>query len=108
MMKELYRPLKRGVIMQKKIYKLRGEIDDHASRRLSREIDSLISPDEPIELILDMSDVTLMDSSGIGLLLGRFKKIKRAGGRLKIAAPSKNADRILSLAGIYEIIKKAK
>lgn len=94
--------------MQKKTFKLIGEIDDHAARRLSREIDAIISSGEPIELILDMSDVTLMDSSGIGLLLGRYKKVRKRGGKLKISHPSAHADKILSLAGIYDLLGKAK
>ena len=55
-------------------------------------------------LVLDMKGVKFMDSSGIGMIIGRYKTVSALGGTLSIACPSKEADRILSISGIYRII----
>jgi len=88
-------------------YMLSGEIDHHSSARLRMEMDALIEKERPRILILDFRYVRLMDSSGIGLLLGRYKYMKEMGGRIMIANTDKRIDRILSLSGIYKIIEKA-
>ncbi|MPN46237.1 Anti-sigma F factor antagonist [bioreactor metagenome] len=52
-----------------------------------------------------MSKVKFMDSSGIGVIIGRYKTITALGGTTAIAAPSKEADRLLAMSGIYRIIR---
>ena len=56
-------------------------------------------------IVFDFSKTRFMDSSGIGFILGRFKTITALGGTLAIAEPSKEADRILSISGIYKLMK---
>ena len=83
---------------------LDGEIDHHCARSLREEIDQAILDYEPHQLRLDFEKVTFMDSSGIGMIIGRYKTVSALGGTLSIACPSKEADRILSISGIYRII----
>ena len=53
-----------------------------------------------------LNELTFMDSTGIGMLLGRYKKLKKIGVPMYIENPTVNVEKMLVLAGIYEVIKK--
>lgn len=63
---------------------LDGEIDHHTAKGVREKIDSEIETNSPKILVLDFSDVTFMDSSGIGLIMGRYKLMKASGGEIRI------------------------
>ena len=75
---------------------LSGEIDHHAAQGLRREIDARM----PEFLTLDFSGVTFMDSSGVGLILGRGRYMSSLGGRLTVQNPPASVRRMLDLARI--------
>lgn len=79
---------------------LSGEIDHHAAQSLRREIDAQIDDRLPELLTLDFSGVTFMDSSGVGLILGRGRHIGALGGRLTVQNPPRAVQRMLDLAHI--------
>ena len=79
---------------------LEGEIDHHSAQSLREEIDAQILSMTPIKLVLDFGGVTFMDSSGIGLILGRNTMMKVLGGKLVIQNPPVQMVRILRLAQI--------
>ena len=79
---------------------LSGEIDHHAALGLRREIDAQIDARMPELLTMDFSDVTFMDSSGVGLILGRGRYMASLGGRLTIQNPPAAVRRMLELAKI--------
>ena len=85
--------------------KLSGDIDHHSAKNVRDSVDSLIRKNNPAELELDLSAVEFMDSSGLGLVLGRYKKQTDIGGSLKIINPTKRVMQILQLAGVEKIIK---
>lgn len=85
---------------------LAGELDHHAADEVRRELDSALARRRGGKVVLDMSKLTFMDSSGIGVVLGRYRKVKEAGGRLTVRSPSDKTDRLLRLAGIYTVIEK--
>ena len=66
---------------------LSGEIDHHAAQSLRKEIDAQIDDRLPELLTLDFSGVTFMDSSGVGLILGRGRHNGALGGRLTVQNP---------------------
>lgn len=82
---------------------LEGEIDHHTARELREEIDKTASRTQPQKLVLDFSQVRFMDSSGIGLILGRYRLIREWGGKLSVANMPAHLERIVSLAGLKEI-----
>ncbi len=84
---------------------LDGEIDHHTAKDIREQIDLEIEMQNPKTLVLDFSDITFMDSSGIGLIMGRYKKIKQSGGKVKIKNPSPNTFRVLKLAGMDRLAK---
>ena len=93
--------------MTQKTICLRGELDHHSATSLKEKLDSaILSGGEGLLLVLDFTAVTLMDSSGIGLLLGRYKLLKKNGGELAVKGLSRQIDTIFGLSGLYRIIKK--
>ncbi len=79
---------------------LEGEIDHHSAKNMREEIDSAITFNMPSLLILDFGGVTFMDSSGIGLVMGRFKNLQKSGAKLNLSNLSANIYKIMKLAGI--------
>lgn len=88
--------------------RLRGEIDHHSSARLRASLDRLIESKRPRRLILDFGSVTLMDSSGIGLVIGRYKTMKECGGELCVRNTCRQTDAVFKVSGIYKIVKKVR
>jgi len=84
---------------------LKGEIDHHSAVRVRAEIDDLIFETRPQRLVLDLSNISFMDSSGLGLIMGRYSLIKELGGTLSLRSPSSAVMKILSLAGMERIVK---
>ena len=82
---------------------LSGEIDQHTSKNLRPEIDSQTEALRPHPLCLDFSNVKFMDSSGIGLIMGRFRQMSLLGGSLKITNLPMNIKRVVQLAGIQTL-----
>lgn len=89
------------------IIAVRGEIDEHSAKRARLETDKLIDESLGAALaVFDLSDVSFMDSTGIGFLIGRYKKLKRLGMDAYISSPNPDADKILLMSGIYQLIPK--
>ncbi len=87
--------------------KLSGELDERFSAYVRISIDSLIDSGQFSKLYIDMSELTFMDSTGIGVLIGRYKRLKPRGIPIYLQSPTPSVDRVLGLSGIYEIMYKA-
>ena len=81
-----------------------GEIDHHAAADIRMEIDGELERTTPEVLTFDMSGVTFMDSSGVGLILGRARALKQWGGKVRITDPSERAEKILRMSGLGALI----
>ena len=81
-----------------------GEIDHHNAKSARRRIDRELETSSPEELILDLSAVSFMDSSGLGVVLGRYKLLKERGGSMRIRGASRPVGRILKMAGVYALL----
>lgn len=79
---------------------IKGEIDHHISVGLRQEIDRAIERNKPKMLILDFSAVTFMDSSGIGLVMGRYKKMNLIGGKVKVVNTPTHIKKVMKIAGL--------
>ena len=84
---------------------LKGEIDHHSAKSAREQLDSFIINMQPDVLAMDMSGITFMDSSGIGLIMGRQKLMKECGGSLEVRGPQSGIRRVLKLAGIERIVR---
>lgn len=85
--------------------KLRGEIDHHTATTIRNAMDSEIYKKRPRGLILDMSSVGFMDSSGLGLIMGRYAIMKELGGEVVVQNPTPAIEKIMSLAGMERVLK---
>ena len=87
------------------LVRLGGELDHHTCAKVKEEADRMIRSTNAVNIIFDFSDLSFMDSSGIGMIMGRYKKIRTLGG--KVAAFGVNAQilRIMEMSGIDKIIK---
>ena len=84
---------------------LKGEIDHHSAKKAREQLDCFIINMQTDVLAMDMSAITFMDSSGIGLIMGRQKLMKECGGRLEVRSPQESIRRVLRLAGIERIVR---
>ncbi|MEE0839548.1 MAG: anti-sigma factor antagonist [Acutalibacteraceae bacterium] len=84
---------------------LSGELDHHSAREMREAIDSAIELNIPELLVLDFSGIGFMDSSGIGLVMGRFRNLQRLGAQLHITGTSPQITKIMKLAGIERLAK---
>lgn len=84
---------------------LSGELDHHNAAAVREELDRLIAGGVTV-LTLDMSGITFMDSSGIGVILGRYRRMSERGGKLCISGLSGYAEKILKMAGVLSLIER--
>lgn len=85
---------------------LDGELDHHTSAVIREEIDKTVDAFHSKHLIFNFEKVTFMDSSGIGVIMGRYNKISQLRGRLVVTGCNEYIDRILDMAGIYTIAER--
>ena len=83
---------------------LDGDIDHHAAREIRTALDDIIFRSRPELLVLNMENVGFMDSSGIGLILGRMKAMKAVGGDILIKNARKEIADIIKLSGLSSLI----
>lgn len=84
---------------------LTEEIDQHTADKVRRIIDDEIERFIPRKVIFDFSNISFMDSSGIGMIIGRFKLVKMLGGNLEIINVNKQTKKIFDMSGVTRIIK---
>lgn len=82
------------------------DLDHHAVTGLREYSDQLIEAGNIKHIIFDFADVGFMDSSGIGLIMGRYKKVMFLGGRAAVTRVGEVVNRIFALSGLYQIIEK--
>lgn len=82
---------------------LTGEIDHNRAAKLRTAIDSQLNALRPKLLQLDFSKVTFMDSSGIGLIMGRYRSMGLIGGKIKVINVPENIGRIINLSGVSSL-----
>ncbi|MGI5958165.1 MAG: STAS domain-containing protein [Massiliimalia sp.] len=80
-----------------------GDIDHHTAREMRQSIDLELERVRPQELILDFKHVTFMDSSGIGLVMGRYKQMQALGGTLQVVNLSNHIRKVMVLAGLDKL-----
>ncbi len=83
---------------------LSGEIDHHAASGMREEIDRKAGQAKPKLLTLDFSQVTFMDSSGIGLIMGRYRLMQALRGSLTVLDLSQQMKRVVNLSGVGQLV----
>ena len=85
---------------------LYGEFDDSVAKTIRENIDMLIDSFVFSRLVIDMRDVSFMDSTGIGVILGRYKKLRSLGRKLSVKNVNFQVDKVFFMCGIYDIVSK--
>lgn len=80
------------------------ELDHHAAKKLGREIDFLIDSWQVKRLVFDFGETQFMDSSGIGVIIGRKKTMDLYGGRLSVINLSERVSQIFEKSGLFRLI----
>ncbi len=90
------------------VFKIDEDIDECCAQKIRRRLDNEIERYMPKETIFDFSNVTFMDSAGIGLLIGRYKLINMLGGKVKIANINTPVRKIFEMSGILKIMPEVR
>lgn len=85
--------------------KINGDLDHHTAKYIRGDIDMAIHENNPKTLILDFSAVTFMDSSGIGLVMGRYKIMNELSGEVLIANTPSYIGKVMHLAGLNKLCR---
>lgn len=86
------------------IFEIEEDIDECCVQKIRRRIDNEIQRYMPKEVIFDFSNISFMDSAGIGLIIGRYKLINMIGGELKIANVNTQIQKIFEMSGLLRLI----
>lgn len=86
------------------IAELYGEMDHHGAEKIRHDIDEMIGIYDAKHLIFDFGKVNFMDSAGIGVILGRYRKLKQQGGEVLLVRCGQRIRSILHMAGVFSVI----
>lgn len=85
--------------------RLEGELDHHTAELLRTKVDEKINENEIRHIILNLEMLSFMDSSGLGVILGRYKQIKNNGGEMVVCAISPAVKRLFEMSGLFKIVR---
>jgi len=83
---------------------LKGEIDHHASLVIRQDIDNYIEKHKIKKILFNFKDVSFMDSSGVGMIIGRYKKLQNIGGKIGVVNITPKIRRIFQVSGLFNLI----
>ncbi len=83
-----------------------GELDEYTSSYVKSKLDASFNSGKFKKVIVDLVDLSFMDSTGIGVLIGRYKNLKNKAIPIFITNPNKQIDKIFNMSGLYNIMPK--
>ena len=86
--------------------KLNGELDEHSANYVRNYLDSVFGSEKFVQVVLDLYNLEFIDSTGVGVLIGRYKILKSQNKQIFIANPSIHADKIFIMSGLYQIMPR--
>ncbi|NGQ94647.1 anti-sigma F factor antagonist [Brevibacillus sp. SYP-B805] len=88
------------------VVRLQGELDHHTAEELRTKVDGVLTNHPDIRhLVLSLADLAFMDSSGIGVILGRYKQISARAGEMVVCSINPMIYRIFEMSGLFKVIK---
>ena len=85
--------------------RLSGELDHHSADELREKVSTVIVRNEIHHIVLNLEHLSFMDSSGLGVILGRYKQIKQVEGEMVVCAISPAIKRLFDMSGLFKIIR---
>ncbi len=86
--------------------KLSDELDHHNASTIRATIDEMILSGKIRNVVFDFENTKFMDSSGIGIIMGRYKLLRAINGKVSVCNLESNVDRIFMISGLYKIIER--
>ncbi|MEX1030946.1 MAG: anti-sigma F factor antagonist [Paenibacillaceae bacterium] len=86
------------------IVRLRGELDHHTAETVKARMEEAIRREDSLHIILSLKDLTFMDSSGLGVILGRYKQIIAKGGKMVVCDIQQDIYRLFEMSGLFKIV----
>lgn len=87
------------------LIRLKGELDHHTAEQLRQQAENAITKHNIKHIVLNLEELHFMDSSGLGVILGRYKKIKKYNGEMIICAISPAVKRLFEMSGLFKIVQ---
>lgn len=84
---------------------LSGEVDHHTAGQMRQRTDETLYRVRPAELVIDFSEVSFMDSSGVGFVMGRYKRAAGIGCKTAVRGLTKRDERIMRLSGLAALVE---
>ena len=81
-----------------------GELDHHNAAPLREAVDKEMLSGGAVDMVIDLSRLELMDSSGIGVIMGRLRLVQSLGGRLCVSGASRSIRKIIELSGLGKLV----
>lgn len=94
------------VIGRNLVIHVEDEVDHMAAEHIRQEFEKICLLQSIKNVIFDMSGVRFMDSSGIGMIIGRYMKVRYIGGKVAVTGVSDSIDRILKMSGVYKLVSR--
>ena len=85
---------------------LKEDLDHHNAVYIREMADGYVEKYPITSIVFDFRGVEFMDSSGIGVIMGRYKQMSYVGGSVYVSGIGKNVDRIFQMSGLYKLVKK--
>ena len=98
---KLVTSVKQGVL----VVRIEGELDMHVADEFRQTVDNALDSSGVRNVLLSLKGVTFIDSSGLGVILGRYKKVTQIGGKLMAAHAHPQVERIFKLSGLLKVIQ---
>ncbi len=86
------------------IVRLKGELDDHVAARLRQTLKDMLRKNPELSLLLNLKDLNFIDSSGVGVILGRYREMAQEEREIMLCGLNSQVKRVLDLAGVLRII----
>lgn len=86
------------------IVRLSGELDHHSADMLRTKMEEVIESQSLMHIILSMKNLHFMDSSGLGVILGRYKQITARGGKMVVCDVNPSIYRLFEMSGLFKIV----
>ena len=98
--------MKLGIANNTLVVKFSGDVDNLVCESYKSKLETIINENKYKKVIMDFSCVTFIDSSGLGLILGRYNQLKKHNGTLYVSGVNKQTEKIFNIAGIWTIMDK--
>jgi len=87
------------------IVRLRGELDHHTADIVRFKMEEAIARGISDHIILSLKELQFMDSSGLGVILGRYKQVKGKGGKMVVCDVNPGVHRLFEMSGLFKILE---